>query len=241
MKVHELAKELSLESKDLIAIIQGLDIDVKSHLSTLDDGQVEKIKIAVGGNIKKDVVKDVTSKTPTQQEIKRQPTQWKPDLNRMICIKNIASGKLIYKSKRQIGYTIEWPKKGDQDYMELGEFISLKNTDRRFVTEPWIRIMEDDEIEILKYAQIFNFYKEILGLDNVSDILKLDFKSFQKKFDKLPDGYKNSVIESAAKMLNSGELDSIKIKNYIEQTMGIDLSILIRPEKSNVDNSFNIK
>ncbi len=235
MKIHELAKQLNIENKELIAKAKSLDIDVKNHLSVLDDEQVQKIKDSLIDNTQNEVVEEKVSKPQPKQE------QWKPNLNRMICIKNIASGKLVYKSKRQVGFMIEWPKKGDTDYMELGEFISLKNTDRRFVTEPWIRIMEDDEIEILKYAQIFNFYKEILGLNNVSDILKLDFEKFKKKFDKLPDGYKNSVVESAAKMLQSGELDSIKIKNYIEKTMGIELDVLIKPENKDDNNSFEIK
>jgi hypothetical protein len=134
----------------------------------------------------------------------------------------------------------EWAKKGDTNYIELGEFISLKNTDGRFVTEPWIRIMEDDEIEILKYANVLQYYKEIIGIANMSDILRLNFESFKKKFDKLPDGYKNAVVEQAAEMIKNGELDSIKIKNYIEETMSIDLSILIKSEKKQ-DTSIEIK
>ena len=152
---------------------------------------VEEISPIINETIKEQEVKPKQEITP----------MWKPDLNRMIYIKNISRGKLIYKSKRQIGYTVEWAKKGDKNYLELGEFINLKNSDRRFVTEPWIRIIEDDEIEILKYANILQYYKEILGIDNVADILRLDFDSFKKKFDNLPEGYKNAVIEQAADSL----------------------------------------
>jgi len=190
---------------------------------------VEEISPIINETIKEQEVKPKQEITP----------MWKPDLNRMIYIKNISRGKLIYKSKRQIGYTVEWAKKGDKNYLELGEFINLKNSDRRFVTEPWIRIIEDDEIEILKYANILQYYKEILGIDNVADILRLDFDSFKKKFDNLPEGYKNAVIEQAADMIRNGELDSIKIKNYIEKTMGIELDILTKVSSKN--NSIEIK
>ncbi len=234
MKVFELAKELNLENKEVIKIAQDLDFEIKSHMNNLEDDQVQKIKEFLNLNDSKDDLKNETFKQETR-------TQWKPDLNRMICLKNIASGKLIYVSKRQIGYKIEWEKPGDTNYIELGEFINLKNSDSRFVTEPWIRILEDDEIEILKYANIFKYYEEILGLNNVSDILKLDFNKFKKKFDKLPDGYKNSVVEQAAQMINNGELDSIKIKNYIEKEMGIELDILLQTDSKPVDNSINIK
>jgi hypothetical protein len=167
---------------------------------------------------------------------------WKPDLQRMICIKNIARGKLIYKSKRITGYTVIWDKKGATNYLELGEFISLKNSDRRFVTEPWIRIMEDDEIEILKYANIYQYYESILDINHIPEILTSDFESFKKRFDKLPEGFKNAVAEQAAEMIANGTLDSIKIKKYLEQTMKIELDILTKSEiKSPTDDYINIK
>lgn len=239
MKVHELAKELKVESKELIKKIKELDIDIKNHLSILTEEQVEKVK-----NIF--IVEDKDEEQEQEQIISQpesdpEPKQWKPDLNRMICVKNISRGKLIYKSKRQMGYTVEWFKKGDENYIELGEFMNLKNTDRRFVTEPWIRIIEDDEIEILKYANILQYYKGILGIDNVSDILTLDFISFKKRFDTLPQGYRNAVAEHAAEMIKNGTLDSIKIKNYIEEVMGISLDVLIDSGAKDEDTAIDIK
>lgn len=244
MKVFELAKELNIDNKEIIQTAQDLGIQVKSHLSVLSDNDVEILKEYLieddeleNSNEVQETTKDIIKEIP-KPEIKE---QWKPDLNRMICLKNIASGKLIYVSKRQLGYKIEWENPGDTNYIELGEFIALKNSDSRFVTAPWVRIMEDDEVEILKYANIFKHYKEILGLNNVSDILRLDFESFKKKFDKLPEEYKNSVVEQAALMIKSGELDSIKIKDYIEKSMSIELDILIKSDSKVDNNSIDIK
>ena len=244
VKVFELAKELNIDNKEIIQTAQDLGIQVKSHLSVLSDNDVEILKEYLieddeleNSNEVQETTKDIIKEIP-KPEIKE---QWKPDLNRMICLKNIASGKLIYVSKRQLGYKIEWENPGDTNYIELGEFIALKNSDSRFVTAPWVRIMEDDEVEILKYANIFKHYKEILGLNNVSDILRLDFESFKKKFDKLPEEYKNSVVEQAALMIKSGELDSIKIKDYIEKSMSIELDILIKSDSKVDNNSIEIK
>ena len=47
MKVHELAKELGVESKELLVVIKNKGIEVKSHMSVLEDGQVEDIKNAM--------------------------------------------------------------------------------------------------------------------------------------------------------------------------------------------------
>ena len=108
--------------------------------------------------------------------------------------------------------------------------MSLKNTDRRFVTEPWIRIIEDDEIEILKYANIYQYYKDILDVNNIAEILQLDFNSFQRKFDKLPYGFKNAVAEQAAEMIKNGTLDSIRIKKYIEEKWN-DLDLYVKSKE----------
>jgi len=43
-RVHELAKELGLENKDLIVHLERLGITVKSHASTLEDGEIERVK-----------------------------------------------------------------------------------------------------------------------------------------------------------------------------------------------------
>jgi hypothetical protein len=237
MKVFELSKELNIENKELIKIASNLDIEVKSHLSVLTDEQVEIIRQSIG-DVQKDEVK---AKTETKVENIKKPKAWKPDLTRMICIKNIAKGKLIYKSKRQMGYTIVWDKRGALNYMELGEFINLKNSDMRFITEPWIRIMEEDEVEILKYANVYQYFKSIIEIDDVDALLRLPFDKFCSKFDKLPDSFKKTVAERAKDMIANGELDSIKIKKYIEQQLDIELEFIGDQKFGKKNNTIEIR
>ncbi|NLJ79183.1 MAG: translation initiation factor IF-2 [Tissierellia bacterium] len=44
IRVYKLAKELNMASRDLIARMKELDVDVNSHMSTLDKGEAETIK-----------------------------------------------------------------------------------------------------------------------------------------------------------------------------------------------------
>ena len=37
MRVHELAKELGIENKELIEILQKKSVEVKNHMSSLED------------------------------------------------------------------------------------------------------------------------------------------------------------------------------------------------------------
>lgn len=44
IRVHELAKELGLQSKDLVVTLQDLGLNVKNHMSTMEESQVEWVK-----------------------------------------------------------------------------------------------------------------------------------------------------------------------------------------------------
>jgi len=230
MKVFELSKELNIENKELLKVTSDLGFEVKSHMSVLTDEQVEEIKT----HLQNDVQEEGKVIKPFQNKVNIKPQM---DLQRMICVKNISEGKLIYKSKRQIGYTLIWEKYGDKNYIELGEFINLKNSDPRFVREPWIRVIEDDEIEILKYANVYQYYKDIIEINDIDALFRLSFDQFVKKFEKFPDGYKRMVTEQARKLIASGELDSRKLQKYLEEKMDTDLEISFenfnQPKKNN--------
>jgi len=60
MKLYELAKELNLASKDLLKIASEIGIELKSHLSSLDDEQVEKLK----NNVSKTSSTETKKSTP---------------------------------------------------------------------------------------------------------------------------------------------------------------------------------
>ena len=66
MKIHEIAKELGLTSKDVIAKANELGMDVKSHLSSVEDADAEKIRNSF--NIKK---KESEVKTEKKQKENR--------------------------------------------------------------------------------------------------------------------------------------------------------------------------
>ena len=80
MRVHELAKEYGIKSTEFVDIIQDFGIDIKSHLSTIDDVQVatirqelsekeeEPLAKAIGaGEVKKDDWMDYDPKDPENQ------------------------------------------------------------------------------------------------------------------------------------------------------------------------------
>ena len=53
IRVHELAKELGKENKDIIAALQKAGVEIKSHMSNVEDDVAEKIRNTFGAAVKK--------------------------------------------------------------------------------------------------------------------------------------------------------------------------------------------
>ena len=49
IKIHEIAKELGLTSKQIIEKANSLGIDVSSHMSSVDEEQAKRIKDSLSG------------------------------------------------------------------------------------------------------------------------------------------------------------------------------------------------
>jgi translation initiation factor IF-2 len=75
VRIYELAKELGIQSKDLVTIAQDLKIDVHNHMSTLEDGDITAIK----GKLDNKNIKPEPEKKAVPAESKaKEPVSHKP-------------------------------------------------------------------------------------------------------------------------------------------------------------------
>ena len=74
-RVHELAKELGLENKDLIAHLERLGITVKSHASTLEDHEIERIKEDLQAKSPRQIVEERIKTTVIRRRAVRAPLE----------------------------------------------------------------------------------------------------------------------------------------------------------------------
>ena len=70
IKVYELAQEIGVKSADVLAVLKNKGIEVKSHMSVLEDGQVEEVKKAIKAPAKSEEAPKTTEKTETSGEAK---------------------------------------------------------------------------------------------------------------------------------------------------------------------------
>jgi len=67
IKIHELAKKLNKQSKEIMDIANKLGIDIKSHLSTIEDDEAKKIEKELSGK-KSEKVNNQTKQEETKKE-----------------------------------------------------------------------------------------------------------------------------------------------------------------------------
>ncbi len=73
MRVHALAKEYGIKSTEFVDIVQSFGIDIKSHLSGLDDAQVADIRYKM--SIKDQVEQGASEELPPEVKEWVSPTE----------------------------------------------------------------------------------------------------------------------------------------------------------------------
>src|SRR5512137_1907560 len=74
-RVYELAKEFGIENKEFIAKLKTLGIAVKSHSSTLEDSEVERVRREFTAKGEKEVVEKRVKSTVIRRRAVRLPEE----------------------------------------------------------------------------------------------------------------------------------------------------------------------
>lgn len=72
VRVHELAKELKMENKDLLKLLEKMGLSVKTVHSTLEDSDVERVKNQISLSRKEGVVEQRIKPTVIRRRVKRE-------------------------------------------------------------------------------------------------------------------------------------------------------------------------
>lgn len=160
--------------------------------------------------------KDTKKTEPKKQyKVKKQL-----DPHTIVNVRNGFDGLLIYKS-RHTGEVYEWAELGDEHDMELQELRSAKaSTDKAFFENNWFVI---DDPEVIEFLGIEKYYKDSLKLEDFDTLFDLTPDEVAAKVAKLPKGQRMSVAYRARRLIDEGVIDSIKMINALEKSLGIEL------------------
>ncbi|MGG0794844.1 hypothetical protein ABE137_12660 [Brevibacillus laterosporus] len=197
----------------------ALQIDVQTLTAQIKEQMLvelsEQIRKELDAEVKVDIVQQDTVEIPVK------PKSSKREIDRFeqIPVMNCTNGQLIYAS-RKTGAEWLFTNYGDIEYMEFQELLTMRSSQRRFFDEPFIIVMDDDAVE---YLGLTKMYANIKNPSQIDATFKLAQTDFEQVLEKSPKGIKHLIISRAKHLYDSGELDSIKKINYINEKYGTDI------------------
>lgn len=165
-----------------------------------------------------EVVAEVSqNKAPVEKHKYKVKSNLNPRM--IVTVRNGFNGALIYKSRRT-GERFEWFEFGGEQDMELQELKAAKNNYPAFFQNNWFLI---DDPEVIEYLGVSQYYKNALTYEEFDNFFNLPADEVKEKISLLSKGQKLSVAYRAKQLIAEGEIDSIKVINAIEESLGIDL------------------
>lgn len=162
---------------------------------------------------------DVVQTTPTNTTTKNYVVKNTLDPAMYVTVKNGFHGTLIYKSKKTQEKFI-WEAFGDEQDIELQELKNAKNSSKAFFENNWFLI---DDPEVIEYLGVSRYYKNALDCESLEELF---FKTPEEIIDiisKLSYGQKKSVTYRAKQLIAEKTIDSLKVIDALEKSLGVEL------------------
>ena len=128
---------------------------------------------------------------------------------------------LVYESKNQIGYRVDWDGFLQENWIEYKELINMRNSQRAFFEQPWVIC----DWEVLVDLKVDHYYKNIIDLEDLDSIFKKSSEELEKTLKIVPMGIKKLIVDRAFELRREKKLDSLNTIETIEKTLNIDLTI----------------
>lgn len=141
------------------------------------------------------------------------------DLHSYVTVRSGFNGKLIYKSKRT-GERLVWDEFGSEQDMELQELRAAKNSSRAFFENNWFMI---DDPEVIAFLGVERYYKNALNCEEFDSLFEESPEEIEKRIASLPSGQKTSLVYRAKQKIADGEVDSMRVINALEKSLGVEL------------------
>ena len=192
-KVHEIARDMGLTSKDIIEKANGIGIDVSSHLSNVSDEQEIKIRNAFKSSNKSDKTKKVKDekKNETPVIIRREVIVTEENKKQEVKPKNTtANGVGFVERNKNQDYNIVYRNKTSKP-MTFSELFGIK--DKKQKEE---KVVEEKKVEKVQENKVIKPEKEVPTVEKVETEIKEETKKIEKKEKaELPENKNMEVAE----------------------------------------------
>ncbi len=142
------------------------------------------------------------------------------------CVSLVRTGKLVYSSRRQVGYEVVWKSFMDVQYIELKELMAMRSSDTSFFAENWIAIEDDFEYkdQVMEKLRITDMYKNMSNTGEFDRLFLLPIAEMVNRVSVMSKTLKESIASYAKDCIANDTLDSLKRIKALEGALGIKFS-----------------
>lgn len=147
--------------------------------------------------------------------------------NLLVPVKSGIHGVLTYSSKKTFGYTVDWDDYGSVEFIEYGELLSMRNTQRAFFENNWIFIDDTDEYaasDIYKALAVEKYYNSVIVGEDLERLFLMEPDDIEKTVSKLSSGVKQNIASIAKERIETGEFDSNNRIKALEKALDLEFS-----------------
>lgn len=147
--------------------------------------------------------------------------------NLLIPVKSGLHGILTYSSKKTFGYTVDWDDYGSIEFMEYGELLSMRNTQKAFFENNWIFIEDTDGYaaeDVYKALAVDKYYNSVIVGEDLERLFLMDPNDIEETVSKLSSGIKQNIASIAKERIGTGEFDSNNRIKALEKALGLEFS-----------------
>lgn len=190
----------------------------------------QKLEESIRADIEKQYAKkleEVKSKLPSVSIKTKAKTKVEIPTNTIIPIRSGVHGILTYSSKKTFGYNVDWDDYGSIEFLEYGELLSMRNTQRSFYENNWIFIEDTDEYcaeEIYKSLVVDKYYNSIVTGEDLEKLFTMSPEDIKKTVSTLSSGVKQNIASVVKSKIESGEFDSINRIKALEESLDLEFS-----------------
>lgn len=157
----------------------------------------------------------------TVKETKQKITAKDVDLHEYIPVRNGFVGTLVYISPRT-GEQFVWEGFGDEQEIELQELKNAKAANKKFFERNWF-MFDKDYDWVIDYLGVGAFYNNAIGIDNFDSLFEKKPEEIVEIVGNLSAGQKKSISYRARQLIADGAIDSMRVIDALEKSLGIDL------------------
>lgn len=225
MKVFELAKELTVQSKDITALLKE-NGEEATHMTSLTEEQIDFIRsefstasILEEEKMKKEAMlkAEVDALVKEQNQQNKTDADYKPD--DMIPCRSVFPGILIFSGDHtKMTYTFNGV--GDRRNIEYQDLKAGMLQQKSVLFNPDIIIEDSNLIEDERWIDIKKVYEKMYDEKDIKKVMDMPSRDFEEAFVKLPVTAKNTIITLIATQIENGTFEQYNKAKIVDKICG---------------------